>query len=180
MKPIVMPGSGKGFSLLELLVVVCIVGVLASVLFKRVLYYQEMAEKAVMQQVVGALQSALIIQYGHRLTLGKSEEVNKLRDENPLDWLSLKPSNYAGEIASVNNSTVEPGNWVFDLQTRELIYVPEHVEFFIPKNNSHKWIRFRTRFEFAPLSGQSGRVGKQVAAVTFSPVVPYQWVILAN
>ena len=175
-----MPVIGKGFTLVELLVVVCIVGVLASVLFNRVLFYQEMAEKAAMQQVVGAIQSALVLQYGHRMTLGMGTAMDSIRNENPLDWLSQKPPNYAGEFASVKPATIDPGNWAFDKQTHELIYVPDHAAFFVPKNDGSKWIRYRTRFEYESTPGYKGQGEKRLAAVTFSPVEAYQWVIRGN
>ena len=174
-----MAGPG-GFTLVELLLVVSIVAVLAGALFKRVLFYQEMAEKAAMQQVEGALKSALILQYGHRMTLGMGSEINNITNENPIEWLAQKPSNYLGEFNSVNLATIEPGNWAYDKSLHELIYVPGRSEFFVPSKKSGKSIRFHTFFAYDFTPGYKGKSGKQLSGVIFAPVEPYQWLIREN
>lgn len=170
----------KGFTLVELLIVVSIVGILASMLFTRVLFYREMAEKAAMQQVVGALQSALVLQYGHRMALGMGTEVNNITTENPLEWLAQKPGNYSGENNEIKPGSVAPGNWAFDLSTHELVYIPDHNEHFEPAKDGQKWIRFRTRFSYEAIPGNKGKRAKVLTGVTFAPVEPYHWLIREN
>jgi len=150
------PCSSKGFTLVELLVVVSLVAILASMLFSRVLFYQEMAEKAAMQQVVGALQSALVMQYGHRMTLGMGGELSDISTENPMNWLAQKPVNYLGEFNAIKPGAIESGNWAFDRSVHELIYVPDHVDYFEPVRDGVKWIRFRTRFAYEAALGVKG------------------------
>ena len=183
LKPCVLPlapCASKGFTLVEMLVVISIVGILASMLFTRVLFYQEMAEKAAMQQVVGALQSGLILQYGHRMTLGIGSEINNISRENPLEWLSLKPENYAGEFSAITREAIGPGNWAFDLAKHELVYVPGHDEYFVPGKDGVKWIRFRVRFAYEAVPGYGAKGVKELTGVTFAPVEPYQWLIREN
>ena len=170
--------SGRGFTLVELLIVISLVGILASVFFSRVLYYQELAEKAAMQQVVSALQTGLSMQYGHRLASGMGEGKISIVTENPMNWLAQKPGNYAGEFDSVNPSEIEPGNWAFDLNTRELIYLPYHTEYFVPQTKAVRWIRYRAKFVYEASYRNKGT--KELAGVIFSPVEPYQWVIREN
>jgi len=172
--------TAKGFTLVELLVVICIVGILASLLFTRVLFYQEMAEKAAMQQVVGAMQSALVIQYGHRMTQAMGPEINKIIYENPLDWLSQKPENYSGELSAIKPEAIKPGNWAFDRKFHELIYVPDHAEYFMPATDGYKWIRFRTRFAYEATGGNKSKASRQLTGITLLPVEPYQWLIREN
>ena len=169
------PRSSKGFTLVELLVVVSLVAIFASMLFSRVWFYQEMAEKAAMQQVTGALQTALILQYGHRMASNQAFGMKNISTENPMDWLAQKPGNYAGEFNAIKPGTIEPGNWAFDLSTHELIYVPDHVEYFVPARDGVKWIRFRTRFDYE--AGYGDKVGQVLTGVIFAPVEPYQWSI---
>jgi general secretion pathway protein G len=173
-----MKGAAKqaGFTLIELLIVVSIVAFLASLLFSRVLFYQEMAEKAAMQQVVGALQSALVLQMGHRMAAGTGAELNNLVYENPMDWLAQKPGNYAGEFNTVNPALIEPGNWVFDKGRHELIYILDHVEYFVPAKNGVKWIRYHTRLVFET-SNKNSKIQNELAGVMFAPVEPYQWLV---
>lgn len=170
--------KGRGFTLVELLIVISIVAIMASMLFSRILVYQELAEKSAMQQVVSAVQSALMLEYGHRMASGTGPGVNGISQENPMDWLSRKPPNYAGEFNTINPSAIETGNWVFDIGTRELIYLPNHAEYFMPAKNGVRWIRFHTRLVYE--SSFRGKGVKYLSGVTFSPVEPYQWSIKEN
>ena len=172
-----MKGTAKqsGFTLIELLIVVSIVAFLASLLFSRVLFYQEMAEKAAMQQVVGALQSALVLQMGHRMAAGTGAELNNLVYENPMDWLAQKPGNYAGEFNRVPANMAVSGQWMFDKSSHELIYLPDHAEYLQPATDGNKWIRFHTRFVYGNSAG--GKNMREFAGAIVSPVEPYRWLI---
>ncbi len=167
----------EGFTLIELVIVISLVAILAGMLLSRALVYQELAEKAAMQQVVSALQSALVLQYGHRMALGLGPEVNNIVNENPMEWLARKPNNYAGELKKVRPGIIESGNWAFDVQSRELVYVPDHATYFAPAKDGLKWIRFRTRMIYENMPGNKNKGRKELTAVTFSPVEPYQWTI---
>jgi prepilin-type N-terminal cleavage/methylation domain-containing protein len=169
--------SSKGFTLIELVIVVSLVGIMASMLFSRVLFYQEMAEKAAMQQVISAVQSALVLQYGHHMALGMGSGINNISTENPMDWLMQKPLNYAGEFNAIKPGAIEPGNWAFDLNSHELIYVPDHAEYFIPAQDGVKWMRYRTRFAYENIPGNQDKKVKELTGVTIAPVEHYQWLI---
>ena len=165
----------KGFTLIELLIVIGIVAILAGMFFSRVLVYQELAEKAAMQQVVSAVQSGLILEYGHRMASGMGPLANNITHENPIDWLARKPTNYAGEFNKVYPAAIEPGNWAFDKETHELVYFPNHVEYFVPAKQGVRWIRYHTRFVYE--SSFRAKEIKVLTGVTFSPVEPFQWSI---
>ncbi len=108
--------------------------VLAGTFLIRVPYYQEQAEKAAMQQVEGALQSALVLRYGALMARGAAteKELSILATDNPMTWLQQKPRNYAGEYYDPTPGAVAPGNWMFDLKSRDLIYVVDHGDYFTP------------------------------------------------
>ena len=75
-KPRRAPGKrAQGFTLLELVVVIIIISTLAAVLMDRVLFYQEAAERAAMEQMAGILRSALQFQVADRLLKGKTREL---------------------------------------------------------------------------------------------------------
>jgi len=167
--------SVRGFTLIELVIVICIISILAGLFFKRVLFYQEMAEKAAVQQVVGALQTALILQFGHRMASGLGGSEKDIVKENPMDWLMQKPGNYAGELKQVDLAKMVPGTWVFDQSTQELIYYPDHAEHFKPSNSDAKWIRYKTRFLYQPNS--RNKKIQEFAGLIISPVEPFQWLI---
>ena len=146
------PESSKGFTLLELIVVISIVAILAGSLLSRIPFYQEQAEKTVMEQMAGAMQSALVMRYGSLMAHGAATEkgLNALASDNPMNWLQQKPKNYAGEFFDPTPKTVAPGQWMFDLKSRDLIYVLDRSEYFTPGKDGQKWIRFHVKLEYEP------------------------------
>lgn len=172
--------TNKGFTLLELMVVIAIISVLAGVLFNRVWFYQEQAEKAAMEQVAGALQSALIMKYGRLLIDGKPADVKSLVTENPINWLMKQPPNYVGEYFAPTPGAISPGNWAFDLKNRELVYAPAHVEYLVANSNGYKWVRYRTHLQYEALAASKDGKALELTSVLFEPVEPYQWMIKGN
>jgi prepilin-type N-terminal cleavage/methylation domain-containing protein len=166
----------RGFTLLELIVVISIVAILAGSLLSRIPYRQEQAEKAVMMQTVGAMQSALTMQIGALIVHGNAteKELKALAADNPINWLQQKPGNYAGEFFDPTPKTVAPGQWMFDLKTRDLIYVPDRSDNFIPGKDGQKWIRFHVKFDYEKGAGRT-KSGKKVTAALFEPVESYHW-----
>ena len=162
----------RGFTLIELAVVVSVVVILISTLLNRVWYYQEQAEKTAMEQVAGALQEALTMEYGSLMTNHKETLVSELVLDNPMNWLQKIPGNYAGEYYDPTPRAVAPGNWVFDLKSRELIYVINRSEHFMPGRDGNKWVRYHVRLVYSSLPG-GGK--KELSGVLFEPVEPYTW-----
>lgn len=170
------PVSSKGFTLLELIVVIIIIVVVMGLFLDRIQFYQEQAEKAAMEQVAGTIQSALIMQYAEVLTRGKASDVAALQADNPMNWLQRKPHNYAGELYDPVPQSVESGNWMFDLKSRELVYVVQNGDHFKPGADGRKWIRFHVVAGREP-SRLPSLKGSQPAltGLLFEPVEPYSW-----
>lgn len=162
--------SDRGFTLIELAIVVCIVGVLAASLLTRVWFYQDQAEKAAMEQVAGAVQSALTMKYARFLTRGKESDIKALLAENPMKWLAKVPPNYAGEYYDMSPRTVAPGNWAFDLKSRQLVYVVDRGDYFKPGKDGHKWVRYHINLVY-----ENTASGKELVGLVFEPVEPYRW-----
>ena len=172
------PQRPKGFTLIELIVAIAIISTLTGVLLTRVWFYQEQAEKAAMQQVAGALQSALILQYSQLVAKDQTKEVKNLIAENPIHWLMRPPKNYAGEFNGLAIELIPPGNWGFDLKSRELIYIPFRTLNFKPDKDGKKNVRFRTRLEYGTARGGSkNKSTQEVTSVVIEPVENYQWKI---
>src|SRR5450631_4004798 len=72
----------KGFTLIELIVVISILSVLIATFLNRVEYYQELAEKTAMEQNIGAIQSALTMQHSTHYVRGNSDDITLLPTEN--------------------------------------------------------------------------------------------------
>ncbi len=168
-------GRQPGFTLFELIVVVCIVSVLAGILLNRLNTYEEAAEKASMQQTAAAIKSALQLRVAAYMINGRDREIEKLPDENPVDWLQEKPQNYVGQFFADAYGRVKPGSWYFDQARHELIYVPDLDSHFKPGRDGRKWIRYQVRIEYEEMRQSDGFMRKILTAATFSPVEPYAW-----
>lgn len=169
------PLRSKGFTLLELVVVICIIAILGSVLMNRIWFYQEQAERAAMEQVEAALQSALTLQYGKYILRGKEKEASVLATENPMDWLAKKPANYEGEFYNPTPQSAAPGSWIFDLKSRELVYLIDRSEYFTPGKDGVKWIRYRITLVYEDVPGDGGKAGRVVAGAVLEPADSYLW-----
>ena len=166
-----------GFTLLELIIVISIVAILAGMFLSRIPYYQEQAEKTVMEQTAGAIQSALVMRYGSLMTHGATSEKNlgALATDNPISWLQQKPKNFAGEFYDPTPKTVAPGSWMFDLKSHELIYVLDRSEYFTPGKDGQKWVRFHVKLEYEPVPGGPTGGRKTLTLTLFEPTEPYRW-----
>jgi general secretion pathway protein G len=136
----------------------------------------EQAEKTAMVEVAGTIQSALTMQYGQILTRGKLSDVAALAQDNPMNWLQKRPRNYAGEFYDPTPLAVESGNWVFDLKSRDMVYVVRNANYFKPGKDGKKWIRFHIAINYEvsrlPLL-QNAR--PELTGIVFEPVEPYSW-----
>lgn len=168
--------SCKGFTLIELIVVITIVVVMMGLFLNRALFYVEQAEKTAMDGVTGAIQSALTMQYGQILTRGKSSDVSMLIYDNPMNWLQKKPRNYVGEYYDLTPLSVDSGNWVFDLKSRELVYVVRNANYFKPGKDGKKWIRFHVAVNYeASRLPSLQNAPPELTGILFEPVELYSW-----
>lgn len=166
----------RGFTLVELVVVIIVIVVVMGLMLNRFTYYQEKAEKVAMENVAGALQSALTMQVGQVLTRGKISDLAALALDNPMNWLQQKPRNYSGEFYALTPQAVESGNWVFDLKSRDLVYVLHNSNYFKPGKDGLKWIRFHVAVTYELPSFPSAQNDPaQLTGALFQPVEPYTW-----
>jgi prepilin-type N-terminal cleavage/methylation domain-containing protein len=167
----------RGFTLLELIVVISVIAILIGTLLKRVPVYIEQAEQAAMEQTAGAIQTALTMRVGSLMAHGAAseKELKVLAADNPVNWLQQKPKNYAGAYFSPSPQTVTPGQWVFDLKSRDLIYVLDRSANFTPGKDGQKWIRFHVKFEYETSRGSSADEKSGLTSTIFEPIEPYRW-----
>jgi len=166
--------TGSGFTLVELIVVICIIAICAALLLDRLRYYQEAAEKAVMEQTIGALKSAVQLRAAAMLLRGQERDIGSLARANPIEWLMDPPPGYRGEFRALEPA-LPPGSWYFDATRSELVYVPNLDTHLKPAPDGSKRLRFRVQIEFEPVERDSKRARGSLAATRLVPVAPYAW-----
>ncbi|HVL75159.1 MAG TPA: type II secretion system protein [Noviherbaspirillum sp.] len=162
----------RGFTLLELVVVTSTVALLSGVLLDRVQFYQEMAERAAMQQTAGAIRTSLYLQALNLIAKGRHNEIDELAKRNPMEALAEKPANYGGEIISVRQNNVVSGHWYFNSDDKTLIYLVHNGKHFRAEHDP-KQVVYRVRI----LRGERAENGseKPVEGVILEQVNSFSW-----
>lgn len=117
-----------GFTLIELVVVICIVALLVGFAARRLMALRVDAERAAVHQVVGGLQAAVSLELLTRITRGDDEDrsLAALEGSNPMQLLVDPPYNYVGERDGPRDAdlaeSVAPGRWYFDRRAAQLVY----------------------------------------------------------
>lgn len=160
----------RGFTLFELVIVVCLVGILASIALDRLLRYQEIAEKTAMEATIGAIRSAQALQSASRILDGGLVAVGRMQTENPVGWLAQPPPGYLGGLRDPALDQVPGGSWYFDLKNNELVYRPQHTRYFTPGPDGTDLIRFRVVARLG-----SGQPPRELAELDIRPIAPIRW-----
>lgn len=114
----------RGFSLLELVVVICVVGTLLAVALSRLLPYIDEAERVAVLTLESQLRSTLVMVAAQRIVRGETANIASLNGANPMGLLLETPSNYVGERSAAEQDQVPPRHWYFNLTNRRLAYRP--------------------------------------------------------
>jgi type II secretory pathway pseudopilin PulG len=157
----------RGFSLLELTIVVGIVAFMFYVALDKLLALAVQAEQVSVLQMEGSLQSALGIQVAYQLAQGKSVgELASMEGMNPLRLLSNRPSNYLGELDHPNPAAIEGGHWYFDSSAKELVYRVNHDRYFRDSLGQPARIEYQVQVK---------RSNGSIVGVALVTLTPYQW-----
>ncbi|MDH5633384.1 MAG: prepilin-type N-terminal cleavage/methylation domain-containing protein [Gammaproteobacteria bacterium] len=158
----------RGFSLLELVVVITVVAVLAGVFLRTVPAWQARAEEAAMETVLGNLRSALNINVAAHIAKNETGKIAHLIRVNPMTNLADKPENYVGIVT--DSSNVDSRVWYYDNQSKELVYVVANHEGFVGGEGNPP----RVKFVIKPVYVASSRRG-QLAGLKLVSTRPYGW-----
>jgi prepilin-type N-terminal cleavage/methylation domain-containing protein len=163
----------RGFSLVELVVVLVIVSIVSAILLDRVKFYQEQAEKATMEATAAAIQAGLHLRLAGYLASGQERDVQRLATENPIDWLARKPESYAGALDRIAARELPGGTWYFDPTDRTVVYRIRYGRTFVADADGVKEVRFRANVDYGRLETGSNLMG--IKRLEFVPVHPYRW-----
>lgn len=169
-----IPSRQRGFTLLELVVVITIISVLVVVALDR--YYKLLVdvERTSMEHDLGVMRSAIGMQVAGHFVAGNMAGLQQLAESNPMDLLAEKPNNYLGAFNSYELEEVKKGSWIYDQSSGNLIYlVSNHVYF-----ESSLAKPARARFKIYPVYSdrKTGDVNKRyISGLTLKHIEPYQW-----
>ena len=167
----------RGFSLLELVVVIVVVSLLLLVAIDRLLGLRFEAERVAMQSVVAAMRAGLHLEFAGAATRGRLDGVAAARGSNPMLRLSETPDNYAGEFYGPDPALFAPGTWYFDTRAHAIVYVVRFPEQFVTGLSGTPRARLAVEPDYDDLD-RNGRFdpGRDpVRGLKLVPVEPFFW-----
>jgi general secretion pathway protein G len=167
----------RGFSLLELLVVIVIISVLFVVAIDRLLRLRFEAERVTVQSVIAALRSGLYIEFAAAAAGGRGPRTDAARGSNPMLRLAEKPEGYAGEFFGPDPALFAPGTWYFDTRDHALVYIVRFPEQFSTPLSGPPRLRLAVEPDFDDLD-RDGRFdpGRDpVRGLRLVALEPYHW-----
>jgi prepilin-type N-terminal cleavage/methylation domain-containing protein len=168
------PLKPKGFTLIELIIVVCIVALVFGVALERLLRFQELGERTAMEQNIAAINVALTMKFAALVAAGRGQAIEKELDANPMELLARAPENYLGALHAPAAGSVPPRSWYFDRASGELVYVPGRSRFLTAPPDAENGLRFRV------VLSEPGRSADGVTELRQAFIrarEPYRWTI---
>lgn len=163
----------KGFTILELIVVIAVVALLATVALPKFYTLTRRAEVLGAQGMVGNVRSALSLQMARGLYQGEDLSAWAYDGKHALypmrDLLLEPPQNYRGVVAESN----ERGCWYDDKNSHELVYVLRNDDNVAGVTGVPKKVRWRIEAVY----DERGPEEKRVIGLLLQPSIQHQWTI---
>ena len=162
----------RGFTVLELVLVIIIFSLLVGVYLRSVRHYQEIAEQATVSLTLSNIRTGMAQEWADRIVNGKAgEKIEHLVGSNPVRWLETPPPAYYGEIKNPNLERMEAAAWYFDLAQKELVYVVNNGnDLEVEKVSGRKVLRWKVALE-----DNSSQASATFGTLILRPVVNYRW-----
>jgi len=163
----------RGFTLIELVVVVCIVALLFGVALDRLIRYQELGERAAMEQNIAAINVALNMKFAALVVAGRGTALEKEVGANPVDLLARPPENYLGALYEPEPDSLPRRSWYFDRASGDLVYVPSRARYLTAPPDAARGLRFRV--VLTELSSRPEPSLRELRQAVIRPRTPYAW-----
>lgn len=167
--------SVRGFSLIELLVVACVVAITATVALDRLFWYQGQAEKANMEYTASMIKSGLWMSAASLMMADRGAEIPALAKRNPINLLAQKPDNYLGELDGSKADTLKGGNWFYDVSKQQVVYVVRQRRNFTPTDENDFTVRYGMKVIYAEMEITPDKKVQYIAGITLVPLSKYIW-----
>lgn len=156
----------RGFSLLELIIILVIISVLTVLAIDRLLNLRFEAERVGVQSVVSALKSGLYIQFAALAVRGQVDHAAAAAGSNPMLTLTEKPEAYAGEFHGPDPASFAPGTWYFDSRDGALVYIVRFPEQFTSPLGPPPRLRYKVEPDYD---------NNQVRGLKLVPLEAFSW-----
>ena len=169
------PGQ-RGFTLLELIVVIIIISILGLVAVSRFWQWSVAAERANLQTVVGAIRTALGLETTRLAMRQQLKQLPRLVGTNPMKLLAQTPNHYMGEIKN-EKQIVPGGNWYFDVSSNLLVYRLKYTNGFSTGLTGTPRIRYRIKLVYTD-NNHNGRYDRgidDIGGLDLVTAEPYRW-----
>ena len=178
MKTLSFQRSQRGFTLLEMIIVIAMIGYLGTIVLDRLWKYRIYAEEAAVTATVGNIRSALGLEVAKLAVRGQIRKLPTLANTNPMLLLAQKPHNYLGEFDN-NNEIKETGIWYFDTTEKTLNYIVNFSNNFKSTVEGVKRTRHQLNVVFTD-NNKNKRFDKGIDDIGGLDLVtkePYRWII---
>ena len=167
--------TSRGFTLIELIVVISVVAVLATTALDRLFWYQGQAEKTAMEYTASMIKSGLWMSAASLMMAERTSEIPALAEHNPINLLAQKPENYLGEIDGTKTASLASGNWFYDSSKHQVIYVIGQRRYFTPAIPEDYIVRYGMKVNYGEIESTPGYKVPYIAGVTLVPLNKYTW-----
>ena len=172
-----MRSERRGFSLFELLIVIVVLSVLLVVAVDRLLRLRFEAERVMVQSVMGALRSALYIEFAGAAARNQLARMELAGGSNPMLRLAERPDGYAGEFFGADPALFDPGTWYFDTRDRALVYLVRFPEVFVTPLAGPPRLRLAVEpdYDDADNNGRFDPGRDSIRGLKLVPLEPFYW-----
>lgn len=167
----------KGYSHLELILAIALIGILIAAALKMLVRFSVDAEQMDMRQVLESIDQSVISLMGQHLVDDELANLYPMQGHNPMRLLKVAPENYMGERG---NADKKPGTgyWYYNYDTRALVYRVKHDSYFNSWGPRDSEAEFKLIFKFTD-NNNNNRFDKEVdvaQGLELTPTHRYEWV----